>query len=92
VALFNAIAKSKRDAEEEQHVDSDDDANESKDKRKIDIKEIAKNNFLEMINSSSTSVKKATVPEDDEKKLKKWTVISDEPLLKNTNKATLKVS
>ena len=88
VALFNAIAKSKQEVEEAQEgplVASD----KKKVKESLNVKEIAKNNFFEMLNKGTSATGKAR-PKDDGKEAKKWAVLEDAPYVPS-HKSAFKV-
>jgi hypothetical protein len=100
VALFNAIAKSKRDAEESLEEQDEENTKTRKEggrvnEVKVDIKQIAKNNFEQMLQNTKSESKShvLTSPEEETKvqMSKKWAVLNDEPVLKS-NRTALKVT
>ena len=88
MALFNAIAKSKLEAEEvEAETTGGDKAN---DKQKKSLKEIAKSNFFEMLNQGTSSIAKPVVKDTEAASSKKWAVLEDAPYIPS-NKSSFKV-
>ena len=89
VALFNAIAKSKSEAEEAEAEAEVGGGGREKDRPKKNLKEIAKNNFFEMLNQGSSAVSKPVV-QDNQSESKKWAVLDDAPFVPS-NKSSFKV-
>lgn len=88
VALFNAIAKSKSEAEEVEAEAGGSD--KGKDKTKKSLKEIAKNNFFEMLNQGTSAIAKSVAKDSETAETKKWAVLDDAPY-DPSNKSSFKV-